>query len=552
MAPKAAKKDAALDIATVAVSAALGRDKLLEAQAARAKILSAAQRQMQIIQARTQIVPFTKVTMPDYGRPDDPLATKYQNKKHHDLIAAGLEEVEEGRILRLIIVAPPRHGKSELVSKRFPAHILGRWPDLEVIMATYGEEFARDYGTMVREIMRSKEYKQVFPDAKLATGSQAVDHFKTTSGGGAVFAGMGGPINGRGADFLIGDDLIKDKETAESKGARDKAWDWFWNVFMSRRKNDACRVVLVMTRWHEDDIIGRLTDPANPLYNPDEAKLWRVIELPAVAREDDPLGRKPGEVLWPERFGVEFFEQIKAINLRAYQSLYQGRPTPDDGDFFKKSMLVEYEPGDLPEIDTMRIYAASDHAVSMKQSGDKTCLTLVGVDPDDNVWVLADTIWRRMPTDQTVESMIDLMERFRPLMWFAEDDHINKSIGPFLYKRMDERRVYTVIEPVRPSKDKETRAQAIRGRMAMRKVRFPKFAPWWDDAKLELLKFPNARHDDFVDPLAHLGSKLRFMVHGVNRSAPTEREPEPGTFAWIKWAAKWKKKRDAEMSSGGW
>ena len=523
----------------------------INALADRKRRLLAAERTQALIQAADSLVRFTELTMPLSSDPENVKLSKYTPKRHHKALAAALEELFKGRWLRLIVTMPPRHGKSELVSKRFPSWVLGKRPDWEIIQATYNEEFALDFGRKVREIVREPVYKQIFPDTKLKIGTQAAERFETTENGGAAFAGVGGSITGRGADILIGDDLIKDRDAAESLNARNKAWSWFWDVFMSRMKDESGRVALVMTRWHEDDIIGRLIDPKNEHYNKAEAAKWRIIELPAIALADDALGREPGEVLWPERYGVEYFESIKRVSPRTFNSLYQGRPTPEDGDFFKASMLVEYDKEDLPPLEQLRIYAASDHAVSIKQGGDFTCLMPVGVDNEDNIWVLPDVVWRRMQSDVTVEAMLDIIERDKPLTWWAEDDHINKSIGPFLYKRMEERKIYCFIVPVHPARDKETRAQAIRARMAMQKVRFPKFAPWWADAKNQLLGFPNMRHDDFVDPLAHLGRQLQSLVRGKGAPPPREIEPLSGTIQWIKWAAAKEKKHDRMIKLSG-
>lgn len=494
----------------------------------------AAQRLLSLKKAKDSLLDFTKFTLPDPENPDDHLRSRYVAAKHHEVIAAALEEVEAGNMRRLIITMPPRHGKSELASKRFPAWFLGKDPYRQMIFSTYNEEFAQDFGRSVRETMRSPVFHQVFPGCKLRTGSQAADRIQTDEGGLAVFVGRGGALTGRGADLLVIDDPIKDREEANSKALRDKLWTWFTQVAMTRLMPGG-RVVIIMTRWHEDDLIGRLTDPSNPCFNKDEAVNWKVLALPAIAGENDPMDRKPGEALWPERFPIDTLDQIRRLDALGFSALYQGQPTPDDGEYFRRDWLKTYSsPSDLPQ--NLRIYAASDHAVSIAQDADKTCFGSVGVDEDDNIWVLPDLFWRRAQTDAVCDGMLDNMKRNKPILWWAERGHISKAIGPFLRKRMHEERIYCAIDEVTPAKDKQTRAQAIRGRMAMGKVYFPKFTGWWGEAQNELMKFPNGRHDDFVDFMAHIGMGLGHQV-AASPSADKDTGPKTGTLAWVKQSA---------------
>jgi predicted phage terminase large subunit-like protein len=505
----------------------------------------AAERLLRLRRAKNNLLDFTKLTMPDPEHPDNHDKSRYCPAKHHEVIAAALEEVEKGNIPRLIITMPPRHGKSELASRRFPAWFMGKDPYRQMIFATYNEEFAQDFGRSVRETLRMPVYNQVFPGCKMRAGSAASDRIQTEEGGLAVFVGRGGSLTGRGADLLVIDDPIKDREEADSKSVRDKLWGWFTEVAMTRLMPGG-RVVIIMTRWHEDDLIGRLTDPSNPCFNKEEAGNWKVLALPAIAVENDPMGRKPGEALWPDRFPVESLDQIRRLNARGFSALYQGSPTPDDGDYFKRDWFKTYMPGELPK--NLRIYAASDHAVSTAQDADKTCMGCVGVDEHDNIWVLPDLWWRRAQTDLVCEGMLDLMKKHSPILWWAERGHISKAIGPFLRKRMQERNIYCAIDEVVPAKDKQTRAQAIRGRMAMGKVYFPRFATWWPDAQMEMLKFPAARHDDFVDWIAHVGMGLALQV-GANKEAEPERKIKTGTIAWVKRASQIKEDRENRLKS---
>jgi predicted phage terminase large subunit-like protein len=240
-------------------------------------------------------------------------------------------------------------------------------------------------------------------------------------------------------------------------------------------------------------------------------------------------GRAPGEALWPERFGVDYLNGFKRRNPRGFNALYQQRPTPDDGDFFKAEYIREYLPHEVPPREKLRIYMASDHAVAQKQENDRTCILVVGVDVNDNIWVL-DCFWKRAKTDEVVEKLIALFKKWKPLRWWAEDDHITKSIGPFLRKRMRESQVYMAHSKVNAYADKLKKAQAIQGRMSMGMVLFPKTAPWYQDARDEILKFPRARHDDFVDALSTLGRGMGVMVAPA-APAPVSTGPSSGPSA---------------------
>jgi hypothetical protein len=366
----------------------------------RERALFAALRLRMAGDARKKLVPFTCLTMPDPSNVNDPRLSKYKPAKHHHAIAAVLERALALDIKRLIINAPPRHGKSELSSRRFPAMVLGHHPDWEVIFGTYNDTIALDFGDDVREIVRSQSYRQIFPDTTLRKGQQAKEKIETTKGGAAFFVGRGSSLTSRGADILIIDDPLKGRKEANSALIRDELWKWFNDDALSRLKNENCVVIIIQTRWHEDDLVGRLTDPNNPHFDPEEAKQWTILDLPALAfdHEPDALGRKAGEALWPERFGAEFLRQIKRRNPSGFASLYQGRPAPDEGNFFKAEHLVEYGPADLPPRSRLRFYAASDHAVSTKQENDRTCLGAVGVDELGDIWIMPDLQWGRFPS----------------------------------------------------------------------------------------------------------------------------------------------------------
>lgn len=494
------------------------------------KKLNAAKRLIQLRACQEDLLLYTQLSMPDPLDPDNPELSRYQTHKIHRFICDQLMKVERGEILRLILNVQPRVGKSELVSRKFPTWFTGRDPYRQSIITSYGDDLATEFGRDARFTMKSPFFQQVFPGVGLRRGNAASDRIQTQAGGILTYVGQGGGVLGKGADLLVLDDVVKNAEEARSKTFRDKLWTWFTQVAMTRLMGIQGRVVICMSRWHEDDLVGRLINPRNPYYDPEEAAKWTVVNVPAFAEAGDPLGRDVGEILWPERTPLVFLESMRRMDPAGFAAMFMGRPTAPEGNLFKRKHILGYNPQDLPK--NLRYYAASDHAVSLAAARDPTCMGVVGVDEKDNVWVLPDLVWRQMDTETQVEAMLDLMQRHRPLLWTAERGHISLSIGPFLRKRMVETKTFVAIDERVPSKDKQTRAQAIAGRMSMGKVFLPRFAPWYEDAVDELLSFPGGAHDDFVDMMALIGLGLAEQ-NKAEHHTPVSKQIQPNTVQWI-------------------
>lgn len=314
-----------------------------------------------------------------------------------------------------------------------------------------------------------------------------------------------------------------------------------FDIQVSRTENFIANgLVSHNTRWHEDDLIGRLTDPKNPDYSANEARMWHKIDMPALCTnpDEDALGREFGVPLWPQRFSKSYLHGLRQRDPLGFSALYQCSPAPPEGILFTQDCLRTYQMNELPK--NLRVYMASDHAVSTKEQRDKNCIIAGGLDADDNLWILPDIFWRQATADQVVEGMLNMIQTHRPLIWWAEGGAIGRSLGPFLRKRMQEESIYCAIHEVTPAADKLTRAQAIHGRAMMGKVFFPAFAGWWTEARDELMKFPTGTHDDFVDALAHLGRGLTTMVAASdNRDKANDRKtPAVGTLEWVKTKAR--------------
>lgn len=498
--------------------------------------LEAVKRQEAALKARDDLIAYTRFTMPDPTAPNDISKSRYDPQPFHKAVAKELERLLAGEMKnadgstcrQLIFCVPPRHGKTQLATKSLTAWISGKHPDWDIGVASYSDTMAQDMGADTRAILTSMQHRQVFPDYKLRKGGSAKDNIQTEKGGRLVFVGRQGPLTGRGMMVGVGDDLFKDHEEARSQTIRDAAWSWFTKVFMTRRMGPKI-VILTFTRWHSDDIIGRITDPENPHYNPIEAAKWKIIKLPAIAEEDDPLGRQPGVALWPERYDLDFLQSQQRLDPLGFAALYQQSPTVADGTIFRRENIRRYHPDDLPE--DLRFYCTSDHAVGTNQRNDLSCFGKAGVDKNDNLW-LTDIFWERVPTDIAVEAMLSMAGgKNKPLLWWAERGHISKSIGPFLHKRMLETGTYINLIEITPVNDKQTRAQSIAARVAMGKVYIP-HGPKWDKLVEQMLAFPNGTHDDGVDMLSLFGLGLgnQFAPGGVS----TKPRPKEGSFQWLR------------------
>jgi predicted phage terminase large subunit-like protein len=251
-----------------------------------------------------------------------------------------------------------------------------------------------------------------------------------------------------------------------------------------------------MTRWHEDDLGGRILEM--------EAPRWRVLKLPMQAGTNDPLGRAPGDRLWPEWFTAEMMEDAKR-DVRVWNALYQQEPAGEDGDYFKRDWFrtEENRPGNLA------IYGASDYAVT-EGSGDFTEHGIFGVDAWSNIYIL--DWWRdQAPSDVWIEAKCDLIAKWQPLCWFGEAGPIRRAVEPFLMRRMEERKTFCRLEWLASIHDKPTRCRAFQALAASGKVFVPRLAEWKADVLGQLFRFPAGMHDDAVDVCSLIGRGLAMV-----------------------------------------
>lgn len=304
--------------------------------------------------ATGDLIEFTEYTFP-----------KYRTAAHHRLIAAQLERVERGEIDRLMLLVPPRHGKSELASKRFPAWYLGRRPDRQFLSVSATSDLATDFGREVRNIIAGPEYRAIF-DTTLAEDSQAKGKWHTSAGGVYYAIGIDGSVMGRGGDVILIDDPFENMKSGQSELERKNVWDWYTGTIYNRLQPGGA-IVVINHRMHEDDLSGRLL--AQQAAGGDQ---WEVVQLKALS--------DAGAALWPESYPTEALDRIRRNSqARDWSALYQQNPTPDDGDYFKADWLKPYEQKQLPARETLRVYGGSDYAVTA-DGGDYTVHAVVGLD----------------------------------------------------------------------------------------------------------------------------------------------------------------------------
>jgi len=405
-----------------------------------------------------------------------------------------------GEIKNLAVFMPPGSAKSTYASILFPAWVLANEP-WNILAASHTTELAEKWGRRVRNLIA--EHGQTLNIA-LSQDNQAAGRWALTSGPEYYAAGVGTGIAGFRAKLGIIDDPIRSRQDADSELIRDRIWDWYVNDFSTRLVPDS-RKLIIQTRWHEADLAGRALQYED----------WEVLSLPAEAEENDPLGRSAGEFLWSDGdygYGGQLAELKGRTPARTWSALYQQRPAPEEGDYFKADWLRTCHK--LPDQATLRVYGGSDYAVTA-DGGDYTVHVVVGLDPEGRLYLL--DLWRKQASsDVWVESFCDLVLQWKPVGWAEETGQIKSGVGPFLERRMRERRAFVARDqfPTRGG-DKSIRAQSIRGRIALNGLYVLEGSPWLELLRSEMLSFPAGKHDDQVDALGLVGQLLDKMVIGT-------------------------------------
>lgn len=412
---------------------------------------------------------------------------------HIRLIAEHLDKVERGEIDRLAIHMPPRHGKSETVTYRFPVRWLERNPTSNVLVTGYNERFARKFGRRCRNLARERG---IVGDDKTAS-----DEWETVKGGLLMTRGVGSPPTGTGFNLIVIDDPVRRREDAESEGLREKVWDWYTDDLYSRLEPGGA-IVLIMTLWHEDDIGARAVAS--------EPGRWTVLKLPALATDDDALGREPGRALWSARYDEKALERIRDVmrktdGERGFEALYQQNPTPREGSFFKvgKLEIVEALPAKL------RLARAWDKA-SSEGTGNYSAGVKMGAD-EEGIFYIADVVRGQWSTDvrnAAIRQTAQLDGKEVKIRGPQDPGAAGKSDAEAFVKLLAGFPVRTA--PV--SGDKTLRADPFSAQVNAGNVKLLK-GDWNKDFIEELRQFPAGKNDDQVDAAADAFEELLRPVH---------------------------------------
>lgn len=443
---------------------------------------------------------------------------------HHRLLIDKLEAVERGEIKRLMVFMPPGSAKSTYASVVFPAWFMGRKRRRNVIVATYASSLGRKIGRRIRSIVKQPTYGEIFQTG-LAPDQSAADEWALGNGNEFMSGGILSGITGNRADGLIVDDPVKGRQDADSETIQKRTKEEFDDSLKTRLKPGGW-IVLIQTRWNENDLAGSILpetwDGESGAIMCRDGLVWEVLCIPAQAEENDPLGRKPGEMLWTDWFDDAHWANYRA-NRRTWSALYQQRPSPSDGTYFHRDWFRRYRMGDEPR--NLRKYLTSDHAPTDGEESDPNVCRAWGVDVHNDLWLL-DGFNRVQKMDKTADGIIGLIKKHQPFAWFPEDDNNYKAAEPFILLRMKQENVRTRIEPMSPhGQDKAAKAQSFQGMAAMGSVWIPE-GPEGDAVIDELVKFPTGKHDEEVDAAAIMGRAIA-MAHPALVAPEAEKPTGP-------------------------
>jgi predicted phage terminase large subunit-like protein len=440
---------------------------------------------------------------------------------HHRLICNEVDYALETRAHNLMIFAPPGSAKSTYVDIVCPTRAMVKYPRLQIILASYSDLPAFNQSKKAKQLCSNASFKALFPEIYVPKDSTAQDNWAISNGSSYRATGLMGDVTSYRCDVLIVDDPLKGRAEAESDTVRQKSWDSYIDNCVSRLKPKGIQIMM-LTRWHEDDIPGRIlpkdwNGESGDFIGRDGRK-WRVICLPAIAdRADDPLGRKIGERIWPEWFDENHFTPYR-LYARTWNSLYQQKPAPDDGEYFLRDNFKRYNKSIL-KTKELRYYITSDYAVTESKHDTKK-------DPDNTViyvWAIEETIdhehnvylvdgWSgTTKSDKWIKEQVRLIKQYKPIKCFGEAGVIQAAIEPALITSLRKERLITNLVWMPSNKStggKEVRARSAQFLAQEGRIFVPELWIEGDNFINECIKFPAGKHDDRVDNLSLIGRAL--------------------------------------------
>jgi predicted phage terminase large subunit-like protein len=433
---------------------------------------------------------------------------KYQLEWFHRVIAEHCQMLFEGKIKNLMVFVPPQHGKSEIISRNFPAWVLGRDPDLKIASCSYSSDLSEQFSRCVQRIIGSKKYQDIFPDTYLATNPKARDESDTYTKNLDLFevvghfgfykaVGVGGPLTGTPVDIAIIDDPVKDATEAYSPVYRERVWNWYNTVLTTRLHNDS-KQLFIMTRWHEDDLAGRILKT-----EPDE---WMVLSIPGICEKENDGGlshRHIGDPLWPERHSLAKLEKQRNRSPREFSALYQQRPVIEGGNIVKRDWFGKISPADFKALrfeEPIHFYLDTAYE-ERKVKGDNDPSGILAACRIGTMIYLthAMKVYKEMP-----DLLRFLPEYIRTQGGNGESKlHVEpKANGKSVVQMLKAVSTLNVKETEPPTDSKETRLKVVSPRIECGRVVLVE-GSWNDDFLDEVCGFPALEHDEFVDILGY-------------------------------------------------
>lgn len=462
--------------------------------------------------AYNDLIAFCKRMQPDY-----------KVGKHHRRLANMLMAIERGEKDRICVNIPPRHGKSQLVSIFFPAWFLGRNPNKKVMMVSHTTDLAVDFGRKVRNLINTDEYRSIFPTVSLAVDSKSAGRWNTNMGGEYYACGIGSSIAGRGADLLLVDDPHSEQDVINGNfEVFEKAYEWF--TFGARtRLMPGGRVAIIQTRWHMDDLTGRVT---RDMTQNERADQYEIVEFPAILDTEDKEGTPVQKPLWPEFFDLDALLRTKA-SMPAFQwnAQYQQEPTAEEASIVKREWWQSWLRDNPPPCEY--VIMSLDAAAEKHNRADFTALTTWGVFLNEETEayniILLNSIKQRLEFPELKDLAMEEYREWDPDAFIVE----KKSAGTALYQEM--RRMGLPVSeytPHRGSGDKLARLNSVSDIVASGLVWVPQ-TRWAEEVIEEIAGFPFMSHDDLVD--STVMALMRFRQGGFIR-LPTDEPDEQRYF----------------------
>lgn len=405
----------------------------------------------------------------------------FEINNHHEVIADALQRFMEGKTKKLILQTPPRSGKSRLICEAI-AWAFGNIENTDIIYTGHSISLLESFSRNIRDRVNSPEYRSVFKDT-VKWDNGAVWAWSMTNKNQLMIYWVWWGITGKGGNRLIIDDPYATRQDAESDTIRKRVEDWYDSTFLSRRHNSEAWICLIMQRWREDDLVW---------YILEKEKDWEIVKIPAISDE--------WESFWESRFPVPYLEDMKTVIWDYFfESQYQQNPFIESGWDFKKEYFQYY---DEVNPDQLKIYSFIDPAISDKQEADYTSIITIGIDKANRVFVL-DILHDRMNPDVLINNVFNTYIKWKPSYIGLEVVAYQKMLAFEMRKQMNARNIYFNLIEVNPMWEKNARIRTLlQPRYGNASIIHPKYHPKVKELELELLKFPNAKHDDIIDSLA--------------------------------------------------